>query len=128
MVPIADECRDRLMGHVHERTCRFHDVHAECSSAGEGPRRRTVRGDHQGVRRHLRDIVGNGDAPGRERAEDGRVVDQVAEDGERAGFGAGERQCDRVAHAEAHAQMRRSDDSHCVSPRLCLFVYFVSQS
>ena len=73
----------------------------------------TVRGDHQGVRRHLRDIVGNGDAPGRERAEDGRVVDQVTEDGERAGFGAGERQRDRVAHAEAHAQMRRSDDSHC---------------
>ena len=112
VVPIADECRHRPMGHVHERTRRLHDVQAERPSAGEGPRRRTVRGDHQGGRRHLRDIVGNGDAPGRERAEDGRVVDQVTEDGERAGFGAGERQRDRVAHAEAHAQMRRSDDSH----------------
>ena len=44
-------------------------------------------------------------------------MDQVTEDGERAGFGAGERQRDRVAHAEAHAQMRRSDDSHGVTAR-----------
>ena len=100
------------MGHVHEWARRLHDVQAERPRAGEGPRRRAVRGDHQGVRRHLRDVVGNGDTSGRERAEDGRVVDQVAKDGERARFGAGERQRDRVAHAEAHAQMRRSDDSH----------------
>src|SRR5207302_2278650 len=92
------------------------------------PRRRTVRGDHQGVRRHLRDIVGHDDAPGRESAEYGRIVDQVTEDGERAGFGAGEGQRDRVAHAEAHAQMRRPDDSHGVTAYLCRYVNFSLQS
>ena len=40
------------------------------------------------------------------------VVDQVAEDRERRGFGAAVCQLDRVAHAEAHAEMIRADDLH----------------
>jgi hypothetical protein len=42
-------------------------------------------------------------------------MDQVAENGERAGVGAFERQRDGVAHPEAHAQMCRPDDFHGVT-------------
>ena len=55
--------------------------------------------------------------------EDLRVVNQIAEDGQRRGVGATERQRDRVAHAEAHTEMFRADDSHGSAPFESLLYY-----
>ena len=49
---------------------------------------------------------------GREGAQDGGVVDQVAEDGQRAGVGVFERERDGVANAETHAEMGGAEDTH----------------
>jgi hypothetical protein len=60
----------------------------------------------------LCDILGNGDAFRLEGAEDGGIVNEVAEDRERAGVGVLERQRDGVANAETHAEMGGSEDPH----------------
>src|SRR5204863_500433 len=47
-----------------------------------------------------------------ERAQDGGVVDEIAEDREGPGVGVLERERDGVADAEAHAEMSRPKDAH----------------
>src|ERR671913_2516324 len=54
----------------------------------------------------------DGDALRREGIEDGRVVDEVAENRQWAGVGLLQRERDGVAHAEAHAEVGRSHDAH----------------
>ena len=58
------------------------------------------------------DVLRDGDALRLQAAEDGGVVDQVAEDRQRSGVGVVERECDGVADAEAHAEVGRAKDSH----------------
>jgi len=57
-------------------------------------------------------VVGDGDALGLEGVQDGGVVDEVAEDRERALVSLVERERDGIANAEAHAEMGRSEDLH----------------
>ena len=56
-----------------------------------------------------------------ERAQDGGVVDEVAEDREWAGFGVLKRERDGIANAEAHAEVCRPDDAHMASLRRELY-------
>ena len=104
MIAVADERRDRPVRDVDERAGRLDDIQAERPRVRQRPLRRAVGGDHDALRPHLRGLVRDGDAPGAQVFQHGRVVHQVAENGERRGAGLFERQRDRVAHAEAHAQ------------------------
>ena len=60
----------------------------------------------------MRDVLRDRDALRLEGAEDGGVVDEVAEDREGAGVGVLERERDGIANAEAHAEVGRSEDTH----------------
>ena len=67
---------------------------------------------HHRGRLHLRGLVRDGNALGPQGVYHGRVVHQVAEDGERPGVGLIERQGDGVADAKAHAKVCGADDLH----------------
>ncbi len=58
------------------------------------------------------DVIRDGNALGPQVGQDRRVVNQVAENGQRPRFGVLERQGDRVAYAEAHAEMAGANDVH----------------
>src|SRR5688572_27683102 len=100
------------MRDLHERAGGLDHFQPQCAGAREGAFGRPVGRDHQRWSRDVVDMLRDGDALRFESAEDGWVVNQVAEDGERTGISVVERKGDRVAHPETHAQMRRPDDSH----------------
>jgi hypothetical protein len=58
------------------------------------------------------DVRRDRDAPGSERAENRRVVNKVAENGEWAGVGVLEGQRDGVANAETHAEVSCAENLH----------------
>ena len=58
------------------------------------------------------DVLRDRDALRLEGAEDGGVVDEVAENREGAGVGVLERERDGVANAETHAEVGGSKDPH----------------
>ena len=60
----------------------------------------------------LGDVLRDRDALRFEGAQDGGVVDEVAEDGEGAGVGVLERERDGIADAETHAEVGRPEDPH----------------
>ena len=76
-----------------------------------------MRGDHHGPGFHRRNLLRDPDAPGAQLGQDGFVVHQVAQHGQRLGGGLLQGQRDGVAHAKAHAQMFCSNDSHII---LCI--------
>ena len=112
MIPIADERSDGPVRQAHERTGRLHDVQAERACGRQRPLRRAVRRHHDRVRLHFGGLVRDGDAPVLQGCQHRRVVNQVAQDGERPGVRLRERQRDGVAHAEAHAEVFCADDLH----------------
>ena len=67
---------------------------------------------HQRRRLDVCDVVRDRDTLRREGAQDGGVVDEIAEDRERAGISLLERERDGIANAEAHAQAGGSKDLH----------------
>jgi hypothetical protein len=112
VVAIAGERRDRAVGNVHERAGGFDDPQSESPGAGEGPFGRAVGRHHQGRRLDVRDFLRDRDALVFEGAQDGGVVDEVAENRERPGAGVLEGEGDGIPDAEAHAEVGRSDDTH----------------
>ena len=112
MVAVAREGRDGAMRDVDERARCLDDPQAEGPRARQGPVGRAVGGDHQRRRPDVSGVVRNGDAPGLEGTQHGGVVNQVAEDGERPGVGVLEGERDRVADAEAHAEVGGAEDTH----------------
>jgi hypothetical protein len=58
------------------------------------------------------DVLRDRDTLRLEGAQDGRVVDEVTEDREGAGVSVLERERDGIAHAEAHTEVGRSEDTH----------------
>jgi hypothetical protein len=71
-----------------------------------------VGGHHQRGSLDLGDVLRDGDALRLEGAQHGGIVDEVTEDREGAGVGMLDRKRDGVAHAEAHAEVGGSDDTH----------------
>jgi hypothetical protein len=112
VVAVARKRRDGAVRDVDEGARRLDDRQPQ----GAGPRERAlgraVGGYHQGRRGDLRDVLGDGDAFCLEGAQDGGIVDEIAENREWAGVGVFEREGDGVAHAETHAQMSRPEDPH----------------
>ena len=125
VVAVADERRHRAMGHVDERTGGLDDVEAERASAASARCRRAVRRDHQGLGRHLPTSSSRSRCPWR-AARRGRVGLWTRSPRMVSGRASalGERQRDRVAHAEAHAQMRRAKSLHWRAPVIYVSVTF----
>ena len=71
-----------------------------------------MRSDHHRRRSYLGGLASDGDPFRFERGKNGRVVHQIAEDGQRPRFDLLECQGDGVADAEAHAERFRADDVH----------------
>ena len=71
---------------------------------------------HHGRRRDVCDVLRDRDALRLEGAQDGGVVDEIAEDREGAGVGVLERERDGVAHAETHAEVGGPEDTHRRDP------------
>ena len=97
---------------VDERAGGFDHVEPQ----GAGPRERApgraVGRHHQRRRPDVGEVLRDGDALRLEGGQHGGVVDEVAEDRERAGVGVVEGEGDGVADAEAHAEVGRSEDTH----------------
>ena len=104
-VAFAREGRDGAVRDVHERARGFD--HREPQGAGlrEGPLGGAVRRHHQGWRPDVCDVLRDRDALRLEGAQDGGVVDEVAEDREGTGVRVLERERDGIANTEAHAEV-----------------------
>ena len=109
MIAVAHERLHRAMRDVDERAGRFDDRRARWRGCGpaSGPRRRARSPSPSAS--PPRDVAHAGDplAAGR---QDLGVVDEIAEDGQRAGLGVLEGQLDGVPDAEAHPHVRGSQD------------------
>lgn len=130
VVAVARQGRDRAVRHADERAGGFDDGQPQRTSARERALGGAVCRHHDGGGRDARDVLRDSDAPGLERAQDGRVVDEVAEDGEGAGVSVLKRERDGIANAETHAEMRRSQDTHTrqfTQRTLCCKVYLRSR-
>ena len=57
-------------------------------------------------------VLGDGDALRLQRVQDGRVMDEVAENRERTRVGVFEGERDGVANTEAHTEVSRPKDAH----------------
>ena len=71
------------------------------------------------------DVVRNRDALRLERAQDGGVVDEVAENREGTGIRLLEREPDGIANAEAHTEVSGSDDAHTLQHKVYCLAHFV---
>ena len=112
VVALAHEVGDGAVRDVDERARRFDHGQSERTGPREGPLGRAVGGHHQGRRLDVGDVLRDGDALRLERAQDGGIVDEIAEDREGAGVGVLERERDGIAHAKAHAEVGRTEDLH----------------
>src|SRR5688572_2766477 len=97
---------------VYERARGFDHRQAKGARSCEGPLGRAMSRHHDGRRLDVSDVLRDRDALRVEGAQDGRVVDEVTEDRERAGVRVLERERDRIANAETHAEVGRSQDTH----------------
>ena len=112
VVALAREGRDGAVRDVDERARGFDHRQPQGAGPREGPLGRAVGRHHHGRRLDVCDVLRDRDALRLEGAQDGGVVDEVAEDGEGAGVGVLERERDGIAHAEAHAEVGGSEDTH----------------
>jgi uncharacterized protein (DUF2236 family) len=121
VIAVATQGGHRAMGHVDERACRLDHFQAEPAGAFERPLRRAVRGDHDGRRVHPAKVLCDSDAFGGERAEDGRIVHEVAENRERSGIGVLDGEGDGVSNAETHAEVGGAQDTHALQCKAFIF-------
>ena len=112
VVAVAHQRRDGAMRDVHQRTGRFDDRQSERACTGQGPLGCAMGRHHHGGGGDVGEVLRHGDAPGLESAQDGGIVNEVAQDGQGAGVGMLERERDGIANAEAHAEVGRSEDTH----------------
>ena len=112
VIAVARQRGDGAVRHLDERAGRLDDGQAERSRPRQSPPGRAVGRHHQRRGRDVGDVLRDRNAFGFECAEDGGVVDEIAEDREGARVGVLERERDGVAHAEAHAEACGSKDAH----------------
>ena len=112
VVAVARQGCDGTVRDVYEGARGFDHPQPQGPAPGESPLGRAVGSHHQGRRPDVCDVLRDRDAPGRKAAQDGRVVNQVPKNcqGARVSLLQGER--DGIPNAEAHAQVRRSKDTH----------------
>ena len=122
VVALAREGRDGAVRDVDERAGGFDHRQPEGAGPREGPRGRAVGGHHQRRRLDVCDVLRDRDAFRLERAQDGGVVDEVAEDREGAGISVLERERDGIANAEAHAEVGGSKDTHTFQYKVISFL------
>ena len=97
VIAVADERLDGPMRHAHERTRGLDDRQAAGPRGCQRTLRGSMRGNHHCRRPYLLEIVRDGYPFVTQRVENGRIVDEVAEDGERPGLGVLAGQCDGVS-------------------------------
>ena len=112
VVAVAREGRDGAVRDVDERARSLDHRQPQGAGPREGPLGRAVSRDHQGRRLDVCDVLRDRDTLRLEGAQDGGVVDEVAEDREGAGVSVLERERDGIANAETHAEVGRPKDSH----------------
>ena len=112
VVAVAREGRDGAVRDVDQRARGFDDRQAQRAGSREGPFGRAVGGHHHGRGLDVGDVLRDGNALRLEGAQDGRVMDEVAEDRQRAGVRVLERELDRVANTETHAEAGGPKDAH----------------
>ena len=112
VVAVAREGRDGAVRDVDERARGFDHRQPQGAGSREGPLGRAVGRHHHGRRLDVGDVLRDRDALRLEGAQDGGVVDEVAEDREGAGVRVLERERDGIANAEAHAEVGGSEDPH----------------
>ncbi len=114
VVALARESRDGAVRDVYERARGFDHRQPQGAGPREGPLGRAVGRHHQGRCLDVCDVLSDRDALRLEGAQDGRVVDEVAEDREGAGVRVLERERDGIANAETHAEVGRPEDPHAL--------------
>ena len=112
VIAVAREGHDAAVRDAHERTRGFDHPQPQGAGSRERPFRRAVGGDHHGRCPDVGDVLRDRDALCFERAQNGRVVDEVAENRQRAGVRVLERELDGVANTEAHTEAGGPEDAH----------------
>ncbi len=112
VVAVAHDGRDGTVGDPHERACGFDHRQPQGTAPGEAALGCAVGRHHQGGRLHRCDVLRDRDALRLEGVQDGRVVNEITQDRQRAEVRVFERERDGIANAEAHPQMRRPEDAH----------------
>ena len=112
MAALGHEFFQAVMGEVHQRARGFQHFQTVPARGLDGALGSAVGGDHDGRRGHAVRLLLKPDALAAHLGEDGLIMDEVAQDGERLmpGGGGGER--DGVADPKAHAQMFGAKDFH----------------
>ena len=103
MIALPHQQRHGAVRRVNERTGPLDDIQTERASPLERALGGAVRGHHHAGRLHVREIASDRDSLCLEILEHDRIVDEIAEDGQGAGFASLHRQRNRVPHAKAHA-------------------------
>lgn len=112
MVTLRNEARDGAVGEGDERAGALEDFEAMFAGIGDGALGSAVGGDHGNGCLDTGWIGFEADSLATEVVEDGLIVDEFAEDGQRllAGFGLSE--SDGIADAETHTEMSCFEDIH----------------
>src|SRR5262245_51421705 len=100
------------MGVVDERARRLGHVKSTLAHGGQCALRCAMGGDHDMRGGEVGDLVLDGYSLSAKLGEDTVVVHQVAEDGEGVGPRVSLGQRERIAHAEAHAQVSGTKNLH----------------
>ena len=112
VIAVAREGHDAAVRDPHERTRGFDHAQPHRASSRERPLRRAVGCDHHGRCPNVGDVLRDRDALCLERAQDGWVVDEVAENRQRAGVRVLERKLDGITNTEAHTEADGPEDAH----------------
>jgi hypothetical protein len=125
MKTIAHERSNRTMREMHERARGFQ--YAESTVPDECQRffRSAVGRNHDVLGFDACSVSGDLDAAGTQGGQDGFVVDQFPQDGQRLVAGLFEGKIDGVADAEAHAEVGGAEDAHALH---CKVIVFAMQS
>jgi hypothetical protein len=121
MAEVGDEHGDGLVSGSNERARGVHDVQAAAAQLRDPTFGSAVRGNHHRGGADVADLGARSDAARGQICQDRFVVNEVAEYGEGLTLGCRQSSNDGPLHAETHAQVARSHDSHDViscSPHL----------
>jgi hypothetical protein len=110
MITRRGKLPDRAVCVMDERASRFEDVQTVGTGVAQHFLGGAMGGDHDGAGPDIGGSRFHLDAFGPELADDGFIVDQFAQDGERLSIGLAQGKGDGVAHAEAHAKVRGAPD------------------
>ena len=124
MEPVPHQRRQRTVGVVHQRARGLDHGVSPAPHLGEQPVARAVGGDHDGRCGERLGAALEPDAAFPQIVDDGRVMDEVSQDGHRTARRFGLRERDGVADTETHPEMVSTEDIHGM---LCIAEFLDAQ-